>query len=222
MDVRYLRNTSGEYVAFLGAGALFTPAGEWLGVLQGEEVYDTAGQHVGRLWADGRLVRRRSGSATRAILPPRRPLPPVRPLPPKRGLFLPAPVPPEEDVFEWLVRPLTALPPLAALQQVSALADAVLLAADGAFLGRISRERDAADSLGNPNGAFGSPHAERSIFNEAGRYGAPDAEDSPYHRTSATPPRIVRDGVALALLSVNPTLAERVDPNALVAWLAPR
>jgi hypothetical protein len=221
-NVRYVRNTSGEYTAFVISGHLFAPGCEWLGVLQGMELFDTEGEHVGTLWPDDRLIRNRTGGQRRSILKPRWPIRPVRPLPPKRGLFLSAVAPPYEDVFEALVRPLTALATVARLQRMYSYEGTSLVAADGTFLGLISRHRSHEESLGNLAGVYGNPNSEVSIFNERGVYGGADSELSPFSATAKFPPIISRDGDQLGCLSRHSDIADRVDPNALVAWLAMR
>ena len=221
-NVSYLRNTWGEYVAFIAADGLFTPQCEWLGVLRGPEVFDTQGEYIGALWPDGRLVRNRSGGLHRSILRPRRPLRPVRPLPPRRGLFLPEINSPNEDVFHGLIRPLTGLPTLGHLQGMFAYAGASLVAGDDSFLGLVTRDRSAPDSLNDPGGPYGSPFSETSIFNPLGTYGRADGDLSAFAETAQSPPRIEADGKLLGYLSVNPGVQDRIDPNALVAWLAMR
>ena len=222
MRIRYLRNTAGDFVAFAQGDNLFTPQGDWLGVIRGADVFDTAGERVGALWPDGRLVRNRSGGLSRSILQPRQPLRPVRPLPARRGLFLPEITPPNEDVFQGLIRPLTALTPLATLHRLFAYQGAALVAGDGEFLGVISRDRSEPDSLSNVSGPFGNPFSETSIFNPQGVYGRTDSDLSPFTATSQSPVRIEADGEFMRYLSANRDIQNRVDPNALVAWLAMR
>lgn len=222
MNLRYLRNTAGDFVAFAQGDDLFTPTGDWLGVIRGGEVWDPFGEHIGMLWADGRLVRNRAAGPRRSILKPKQPLRPVRPLPPKQGLFLPAISLPEEDVFQGLVRPLTGLMPLSRVQGVGALQGAALVAQDGAFLGIVSRDWTVPDSIAHRGGAFGDPASERSVFNARGPYGSADSPLSAWAVNAAQPPRVERDGEVLGVLSVAAGLESRIDPNALVAWLALR
>ncbi len=221
-NVRYVRNTSGEYTAFVVSGHLFTPGCEWLGVLQGTEIFDTEGEHIGTLWPDDRLIRDRTGGQRRSILKPRWPIRPVRPLPSKRGLFLPAVTPPYEDVFEALVRPLTALATPARLQVMYRCEGTSLVAADSTFLGLLSRDRSQEESLGNRAGLYRNPFSDVSIFNERGVYGSTDSDLSPFSAAAKTPPLIGHDGEPLGCLSANTEIQDRVDPNALVAWLAMR
>jgi hypothetical protein len=218
--VRYLYTTRGEYVAFVAAGFLFTPDCAWLGVVDSEnDVFDPEGAYIAKLQPDGRLVRSLAGALPRRIMRPRRPLLPARPIPPGQQLFMPPVGASNEDVFLGARRPLTVLTPLARLTVLDALRGAALVAADGTFLGRISRDTDDDESLAPIGGAHGSRYAERSIFNAAGPYGSADSPLSPYHPTSGTPPRIELEGEAIGLLSVNRDLPGRVHPDELVAWL---
>jgi hypothetical protein len=218
--VRYLRNTSGDYVGFISAGHLFTPGGQWLGIVSGHETFDTRGAFIGTLWPDDRLVRNRASGPQRSILRPGRPMRPLRPIPPRRGLFLPRLAPPLEDVFEGLVRGLTELTPAAELERIFAFEGASLIAADGTLLGIVSRDPAREDSLANPGGPFGDPLSERSVFHPGGTYGGAEGALSAFDPEASDPPRLEIAGETVARLSRNPGIAGRVDPNALIAWLA--
>lgn len=100
MSVRYIFNTSGEYVAFVDSKNIFSPNGNWLGFIErGNEVYDKDGQFIGYLLDDDRIVRKRNELKPRVMRPlrPIRPIRPIRPLRRLRMLRLPHPY---EDVFE--------------------------------------------------------------------------------------------------------------------------
>lgn len=218
--VRYVHNTVGEYVAFVVGGHLFTPGCSWLGIVDdGREVYNTEGMYIGELQPDDRLVRSLVAQLPKQVLRPQVPLVPVRPLPARRRLFMPAVPPSYEDVFQGTRRTLTFLTSLHRLAELNDLSGAALVAGDGTFLGRVSHDPTDAESLAPVDGAFGSPHAEHSIFNPTGVYGSEESPLSSYHPTTATPPRIERDGETLAWLSANRELPRRVHPDELVTWL---
>jgi hypothetical protein len=220
MSVRFLFDTAGEYVAFVSQGHLFTPECEWLGVVAArDEVYDTRGMYIGVLQADDRLVRNRAAQLPRQILAPRAPMRPVRPLPPRRRLFMPAVPPSYEDLFHGARRSLTVLTPLPRLAELDLLQGASIVADDGTFLGRISRDPTDADAIAPVSGEHGSPHGERSIFNPAGAFGSTDAPLSPFNPRTSTPPRLERGGEVLAWLTTNPALPQRVHPGELIAWI---
>ena len=110
-------------------------------------------------------------------------------------------------------------PATAQLLDFCPLIDARIVADDGQFLGRITTDTVANDSLVNPFGPHGSQVSSVSIFNQLGTYGNARNTISPFHPTSFQPPRIRRNGQTLARLTINTSFNDRVDPNGLVAWL---
>lgn len=101
----------------------------------------------------------------------------------------------------------------------SALEGALLVGAEGTFLGVILRNRHNGISLANPYGAHGSRYAPDSIFNPYGAHGSRYSEASPFHPTTLTPPRIMQRGRFLGYLTVNRALRPRIDPHALTDWM---
>ncbi len=99
------------------------------------------------------------------------------------------------------------------------LIDARIVADDGQFLGRITTDTLANDSITNPFGPHGSQVSSISIFNQLSTYGNARNLVSPFHPTTLQPPRIRRNSQTLARLTINTTFADRVDPNGLIAWL---
>lgn len=89
------------------------------------------------------------------------------------------------------------------------LEGAEVVAADGRNLGVITRNVYNTRSIANPFGA-GSPYDPASINNPYGTYGNPYSILSPFNPYTATPPRIVRQGVNLGWLTKNSYL-----PNAV-------
>ncbi len=218
--VRHLFNTSGEYVAFLSEGYLFAPDTTWLGVVGKEqEVYNTRGIHIGFLRADDRVVRLCANTAVKQILQPRQPMRPVQPIPPRRRLFMPAVSFPFEDIFEGAGRHVRVLLSWERLQELETLEGCSLVAQDGTFLGIISRDRTADQSLANLGGPYGNAVAEVSIFNARGRYGGEDSTLSPFNPAAPSPPQIEREGARVGYLSNNPSISGRLDPLELLAWI---
>jgi hypothetical protein len=84
----FIYDTYGDWQATKIGGALFSTRGEYLGYLEGEDVYKRDGEWVGRLSKDGRILRKRTER--------RRPLHPNPPPAPPRPERLPprAPLPP--------------------------------------------------------------------------------------------------------------------------------
>jgi hypothetical protein len=103
---------------------------------------------------------------------------------------------------------------------LSTIEGARLVGADGQFLGLISRDPAAPDSLANVAGRFGSLISPTSIFNVVGPYGARFSPLSPSSAAASDPPRIVDGrGAFVAYLTANPLKSPRVRPEALGAFL---
>lgn len=219
MAVRYLFNTAGEYVAFAKDQHVFAPKGDWIGfVRSGNLLYNTNGEFLGYILEDDRVARKKSeGRRPRAPVPlrPLRPLVPLRPLKRLRKPKLPYPY---EDVFEHGV-PGQSIESTAPVHNLNDLEGSVLQAADGTYLGKVTRNAYDSESVANQYGTFGSPYSANSIFNEYGPYGSPYNQLSPYNDFSRTPPRLVRDGRVIAHLTSNQFISPRVDPAAFKAWL---
>lgn len=104
----------------------------------------------------------------------------------------------------------------------SALEGALVYANDDQFLGRITSNAFASDSMGNPYGRYGSEISGTSIFNSYGKYGGEYSPLSPFNRTTSTPPVIFLGGKAVAYLTVNPARTPRVDPLAIYPCIGRR
>lgn len=220
MTVRYIFNTSGQYVAFITDGNLFTPDGEWIGVIaNGNEVYNTEGLYIGLLLDDDRVVRDKQATTPRRIPRPRRPLRPVRPVRPLRRLRMPRLPYPYEDVFETTRGAVTKLIPHYRLGDYDHLLGASIYANDGTFLGVVSKDPFDPNSISNSFGDYGSEFSQASIFNEFGPYGGEFSPLSPFNDFSSTPPRVVRDNTVLGYLTTNAFIPNRIDANEFVAWL---
>ncbi len=95
---------------------------------------------------------------------------------------------------------------------------AILVAADGTFLGNINNNPFDLDSLSNSFGTYGNPFSSLSIWNEFATYGNPFSTYSPYNSFTSTPPEIYIDGVFYGYLTKNAfLLGVTVDPDALAA-----
>ena len=56
----------------------------------------------------------------------------------------------------------------------------IIVAKDGTYLGRLSNDPYAADSISNPYGKYGSPYSGTSINNPYGKYGSSTSSYSPW------------------------------------------
>lgn len=249
MSVRYIFNTSGNYVAFVQGNHLFDPSSKWLGFIEdGDDVYDAKeGSYIGTLSTDDRLLVNSQVQAHRRLRP-LRPLTPLKPLQPMRRLRMPrlprgfrdffeleAPKPASSKLLESLATLLRAgdiQPEVAAeiLAKIGTRSISEKLSTDsilgsqlktpsGVFLGNVNRNKFDRTSLLNPYGQYGNRLAPESIFNKFSQYGSPFGTESPYNKFSTTPPMFVRDGKSLGYLTVNQYLTPRLDPDEFITWL---
>ena len=95
----------------------------------------------------------------------------------------------------------------------------LIFAQDGQFLGEISSNRFAQNSISNQYGAYGSTYSSTSIFNDFSKYGGQFSAQSPFKQFATSPPILVSNDVAVAFLTVNQAKSPRVDPNGVKACL---
>lgn len=113
----------------------------------------------------------------------------------------------------------TSPPNAGAVLSLEALEGAVIVAKDGQPLGLISSNCFKSDSLCNEFGKYGNEFNANSIRNEFGQYGSEFSSKSPFNEFTSTPPRIFKNGKAIAYLTMNTALSPRVDPLWLLAAL---
>lgn len=219
MSVRYLFNTSGDYVAFVQGQNVFAPDADWIGFLRnGNLLYTTDGNFQGYVLQDDRVARNKAEPLKPRVLAPLQPLRPLKPLKPLKRLRMPKLPYPYEDVFEHGVVGLSA-ESLYGVQILNQLEGSILQAADGEFLGKITRDIYDVDSMANQYGSYGNKYSQTSIFNQYGSYGSTYSQLSPFNEYSRTPPSIVKNQQIISHLTCNKFISPRVDPLALKAWL---
>jgi hypothetical protein len=248
MSVRYIFNTSGNYVAFVQGNHLFDTNSHWLGFIEdGDDVYSAEdGSYLGTISADDRLLVNTQASAHRRMRP-LRPLRPLRPMRPMRRLRMARLPRGYRDYFETeapkpaarLMESLATLlssghvPPETAAELLATignrsfaetlstdnLLDSQLRTPSGVFLGNVNRNRFDNESLSNQYGPFGNRYGPESIFNQYSQYGSPYGSESPYNKFSTTPPIFVKGGESLGYLTVNQYLTPRLDPDEFIRWL---
>lgn len=101
--MKYIFNTSGNYVAFISNNNLFTPNCDWIGFIRnGNEVYSaTDCSFIGYVSSDDRVVRRRNELPKIRPYKPYAPYRPYKPYAPYKRLRMP-PLPYNWiDVFEF-------------------------------------------------------------------------------------------------------------------------
>lgn len=223
MGVRYLFNSSGQYVAFVSGHHVFDTDCEWLGfIANGNEMYDTRGQFIGYVLDDDRVAKRLSEIKMPKLVP-FKPFKPMRPFNPLRRLRM-APLPlGYVDIFESR----GANHPQSVSNQDYAnraafprLLGMHLYADDGTFLGVINKNRFDQTSLTNEYGPYGSPYSQTSIFNQYGQYGSEYSRLSPFNPYTTTPPHFQdASGRHMGRLSVNKFLDNCYDTSEFVTWL---
>lgn len=248
MSVRYIFNTSGNYVAFVQGDHLFDTNAKWIGFIEdGDDVYSAEdGSYMGTLSTDDRLLVNTQVRGHNRLRPlqPVRPLRPMRPMRRLRMSRLPRGY---RDYFEVEVpRPASKLleslaslvgsghiPPETAaelLANIGSRSFSETLSTDrilgsqlktpsGVFLGNVNRNKFDADSLVNPYGTHGNRYSAESIFNQYSQYGSPYGTESPYNKFSTTPPMFVKDRETLGYLTVNQYLTPRLGPDEFINWL---
>lgn len=102
------------------------------------------------------------------------------------------------------------------------LEGATIYANDGRFLGRITANTFAADSIGNPYGMYGSQFSLWSIFNPFGTYGSQFSNLSAFNQFATQPPVIFVGTAAVAFLTVNQFKPPRIDPYAIYPCIGKR
>ena len=135
----------------------------------------------------------------------------------------------------WTVPPAQSPPPVSAVSAggvrhsvasplvvdlASQLEGSRIVANDGQFLGVITRNQFAANSILNEFGAHGSQFRQESIFNTFGQYGSEFSQLSPFNRFAQSPPLIIApNGARVAFLTKNQFKTPCVDPHVLIASL---
>jgi hypothetical protein len=115
--------------------------------------------------------------------------------------------------------PVTTPPPAGG--GVVTLADldgrGTLIAADGVYVGLISSNKFASESVCNEFGTYGSKFSLKSVRNEFSNYGSRFSSYGAYNEFTSTPPRIWYQGAALGYLTKNQFLYNALDPDILFA-----
>jgi sporulation protein YlmC with PRC-barrel domain len=220
MGVRYIFNTSGNYVAYIYKDNLFNPEGKWLGVIRnGNEVYNINGLHIGYVLEDDRIVRDQRIKKPKSIMKPSPPMKPLKPIKPLKRLRMSKLPEPYEDVFIGINTPVNKLSPRYELKRYNNLLGGSIIAADGTYLGKIIDNSFDEESITNSFGKYGSKFSNTSIFNEFGPYGGKYSKLSPFNPYSSDPPIIKKNDRVLGYLTANEYQKSRIDVHEFVAWL---
>ena len=88
---------------------------------------------------------------------------------------------------------------------------AVIVSEDGDYLGKITNKYSS-DSIFNEYGTYGSKYAIKSIWNEYGNYGSEYSGNSWRNKYSTTPPKLIKNGQVIAVLTLNKNVTGAVNP----------
>lgn len=94
---------------------------------------------------------------------------------------------------------------------------ATLLSADNTFIGDVSSNQFATNSVCNKFGTYGSQFSSASVRNPFGTYGSQFSNKSAYNQFATLPPAIVYQGTIVGFLTKNQAFSSRADPDALFA-----
>ena len=86
---------------------------------------------------------------------------------------------------------------------------------DGTFLGVVSSDKIASESICNQHGQYGSPHRVTSVWNKHGQYGGTHTVMGAYNPNAQKPPFIFQGQQPVAILTKNPNLQGGFDPDLL-------
>ena len=91
---------------------------------------------------------------------------------------------------------------------------------DGTFLGDVSTNQFASDSVLNTFGSHGSEFSSSSIRNDLSRYGNSFSSVSAYNTFASSPPIIYINSTPVCYLTKNTIKSPRCDPDELLIYLA--
>lgn len=93
-------------------------------------------------------------------------------------------------------------------------ADTYLVGQDGAYLGVVSSDQYAPESICNQYGQFGGSYAAKSVWNKYGQYGGDYALNGAYNPMAQKPPLVMQNGQMIGILTKNPNIEGGTDPDA--------
>lgn len=106
-----------------------------------------------------------------------------------------------------------------ATPDLSGLEGGKLIAHDGLYLGTVTQNKYASESVGNTYGIYGSNTSSTSIMNNTCQYGSPTSSLSAFNNVTSTPPMIVLTGNRYIYLTTNPSISPAISPYILLAWM---
>jgi hypothetical protein len=129
------------------------------------------------------------------------------------------PVPLVSSVPPPVAQPVVVLSPQPQNTFATIDGQAVVVAADGQYLGLVSSNQFASDSICNSFGRYGSKFSSTSIRDDFGTYGSEFAPLSAYNNFASRPPAIIANRHIVGHLTKNTMLFDAVDPDLLFSSL---
>lgn len=100
--------------------------------------------------------------------------------------------------------------------------NAYLMGNGGTFVGLVSSDPTASNSICNPLGPYGSQDGVLSIRNRSGNLGSLFSQISAYNSNAKQPPILIFKGKRMVFLTKNTSLDKTLDPDLLLDTLCPR
>jgi hypothetical protein len=94
-----------------------------------------------------------------------------------------------------------------------------IIAGDGKFIGKITKNKYDSQSIINEYGTYGSKYSSLSIMNEYSQYGSKYSTYSVFNNYSINPPKIMNGKYFVSYLTVNKSMTQRIDPYYLIYLL---
>lgn len=109
------------------------------------------------------------------------------------------------------------------LQRIPQLdGNAYLMGNGGTFVGLVSSDPTANNSICNSSGPYGSQNGVLSIRNRSGNLGNLFSQISAYNSNAKQPPILIFKGKRMVFLTKNTRLQKTLDPDLLLNTLCPR
>lgn len=103
------------------------------------------------------------------------------------------------------------------LTPLVAAAQIIIVSADGEYLGKVSSDKYASESICNKYGTFGSPHGN-GIFNRYGDHGGTYSLTGAYNPRAQNPPALIENRQVVGFVTKNSKISGGIDPDVLRAY----
>ncbi|MCR5483666.1 MAG: hypothetical protein K6E99_04630 [Bacilli bacterium] len=167
--IKYIYNSDGYYVAYIVDGLYcFSSNNDYIGFMNGINLYDYDGKYMGTLTNDDRIVRNEF-SVFPNILPVMKPFKPFQPLSPMKRFKMSNLGIGYTDIF---LHKNTRINYKKLDNKFAMYLNCELYDLNNNFLGCINENKHDKNSIANRFGIYGSQYSKLSIFNKYGPYGS--------------------------------------------------